>query len=826
MKLKKIEVERDFFNKSNEIIINDDLKKLLEAAFILSSSSHVQNRIKALNIATTIPQLYKSAGINISSFYVLRKLGNYPAIALLQAKEKITDYKLSLSGVMLLEAMVGETLNTRQFINKNYMLTNFQKNVVDTIDIAKGVSISAPTSAGKSFVYLKVLLDLVTRIPGSTAIYIVPTRALIKQVMNDFLENIKELDSKNIYVGCSSETELIINNPSKSNILVLTQERLYQLCTNNDIKKLHTKMIVVDEAQNIQSGGRGVLLENALKFAQKIWPEAKVLFSSPLVKNPEKLLETFQIEGIKQNEEFPLVRQNIIKVRVGTKNLNLSTLYEQNEIPLGQVPYVNTGSSIYKTLSSVALALWNNQTSIVYANEPLISTDVVRALSISNQFGYVGDERLDEFADFIEEYIAKDYELANFIRCGIAFHFGALPALIRAGIEDLFKAGALKVVSCTSTLLEGMNMPAKNIFVFKPEKGKNTPIDKLNFWNLAGRAGRMGHDFAGNIVCIELDKWKENPLNGERLENIMPSSEKRLKKESNQFKEYISNRDTASGDNDYDEQLASFIIRESVLGNSLEESTYMDEDNADDLKDIDFIAKQIILDFIPPVELLEKCPGVLPDRINDLWKFFITNADNINNLVPLFPTYLYDKGYIRFKEIVKIINEYLVGYAWNDAFITKISVGSYRWVLGHPLANIIFYNESVLEEGDQRAITKYVKDQMEFLNNTIRYKMVKYTKVYTEVLIIFLKSIGKTDESEKLINISAYLEYGACSAPALEFMAIGLPREAAIKLSSEMPKSNVYSAEECITWLKTFKLDTLKIAPYLKSQIEIVQDNI
>jgi replicative superfamily II helicase len=98
----------------------------------------------------------------------------------------------------------------------------------------------------------------------------------------------------------------------------------------------------------------------------------------------------------------------------------------------------------------------------------------------SDQFPILKDERLDEFADFIEEYISDEYELAHFIRYRTAFHFGALPAIVRAGIEDLFKLGALKMVSCTSTLLEGLNMPAKNIFMYRPEKGQ-APIDKLNF---------------------------------------------------------------------------------------------------------------------------------------------------------------------------------------------------------------------------------------------------------------------------------------------------------------------------------------------------------
>ena len=39
----------------------------------------------------------------------------------------------------------------------------------------------------------------------------------------------------------------------------------------------------------------------------------------------------------------------------------------------------------------------------------------------------------------------------------------------------------------TSTLIEGLNMPAKNIFIYKLEKGQRTPINNLSFWSLAGK---------------------------------------------------------------------------------------------------------------------------------------------------------------------------------------------------------------------------------------------------------------------------------------------------------------------------------------------------
>lgn len=827
-KIKTIEVYNEFFDKTSEEpqkVTMEEIKILLESANILANSLSIDNRKKALQIATTLPLISPSKGVSLSSFFVLRKLGNYPAISLLQKKKEIRDYKKLLGGLSSLESFVLESINTRKFLDEDYLLTNFQRNVSDLITEVDGLSVSAPTSAGKSFIFLKILLDQVVKQPGATAIYIVPTRALIRQVMNDLLSYIQELELKNINVSCSSETENLIKKEGRSNILVLTQERLYHLCADlESSKKLNTTIIVIDEAHNIQSGGRGILLENSIKFAQSLWPTAKILFSSPLVENPEKLLETFEIiNGIDEKEKLPLVRQNLIKVNVNQNKLLVNTYFEddEDEREIGAIDFFRNGTTEYRLLADIASLLWNNQTSIIYASEPMKSTDVIRALSNNGKFDKLNNEKLDEFADFIEEYISKDFELANFIRCGLAFHFGSLPPIIRSGIEDLFKSGDLKIVSCTSTLLEGMNMPAKNIFAYKPEKGNSEPIDKLNFWNLAGRAGRMGNDFSGNIICIELDEWETNPTTGSRGLTITPATEKILTKESDKFKEYLLNYDSESKLDDYNEQMISVILNDRMRGKTLESSIYIDDFNEKNLIEIDQIAQTMIDEFLPPLDLLHRIPGIMPQRINDLWRLFESTAD-IEELFPLYPVPSYGASYQRFKMIVTISGILFENDGWKEKFINMISMNGFRWMLGDSLSSIIFYTKS-LHEKKGKQLTSLVKTRVEFLNNMIRYKIVKYTQVYTEVLKAYLQSIGKKDEADKLINLSAYLEYGACTIPALEFMAIGLPREAAIVLAKELGFLEVYTSEVCLDWLKNLNVENLNAPNYLMNQIKIVQ---
>jgi hypothetical protein len=54
---------------------------------------------------------------------------------------------------------------------------------------------------------------------------------------------------------------------------------------------------------------------------------------------------------------------------------------------------------------------------------------------------------------------------------------------------------------CTSTLIEGVNTSAKNVFIFDKQIS-NTNYDYFDFRNIAGRSGRMGRHLVGRIFLF------------------------------------------------------------------------------------------------------------------------------------------------------------------------------------------------------------------------------------------------------------------------------------------------------------------------------------
>ena len=78
-----------------------------------------------------------------------------------------------------------------------------------------------------------------------------------------------------------------------------------------------------------------------------------------------------------------------------------------------------------------------------------------------------------------------------------------MPSLIRLEVERLFRSGKIRFLVCTSTLIEGVNLSCRTIVLRGPRKGIGHPMEAHDFWNLAGRAGRWGDEFQGNIICID-----------------------------------------------------------------------------------------------------------------------------------------------------------------------------------------------------------------------------------------------------------------------------------------------------------------------------------
>ena len=185
---------------------------------------------------------------------------------------------------------INQTKNEIMVANQKYLLTDYQKQIWDSMDNDKVLGISAPTSAGKSFV---ILLKLVDRLINDNIdiVYIVPTLSLLNQVTEDFNRELKKVGVTDYWISNSFDDQQLSN---KKNIYIMTQEKA--IAAFSDTEKAFTKrlILVADEIQNIEriredkDQRAKILYDTLIEFRYKDNVE-QIIISGPRIEEIEKV---------------------------------------------------------------------------------------------------------------------------------------------------------------------------------------------------------------------------------------------------------------------------------------------------------------------------------------------------------------------------------------------------------------------------------------------------------------------------------------------------------------------------------------------------------
>jgi len=268
---------------------------------------------------------------------VLSRIGNFPAKQLLEETQGAGTH---------LDPFLGVEMLAREFDNrlpgapKNVVLTDFQVRLVRSFEAHRSVSVSAPTSAGKSFTLEIELLRRLQTETAYTAVFVVPTRALIRQVTFDLVRLLRDNNLPDVGIHSAPSPGSETGGPPKR-IYVLTQERLATLISLNPTLPA-LDALIVDEAHEIAEANRGLTLERVLSLTLAKFPSARVFFSSPLRSNPEYLLTLFGTTVASDHfvEHLSPVTQNIILVspvkgRGNTSSAKFELALNDERIDLG-----------------------------------------------------------------------------------------------------------------------------------------------------------------------------------------------------------------------------------------------------------------------------------------------------------------------------------------------------------------------------------------------------------------------------------------------------------------------------------------------------------
>lgn len=494
-----------FLTGASNPVTSDLVLRMLRYADVLSHSTIPEYREAAYSIIALLREHDELVGllpelkqrVSAVSEAILIELGNFPGLRTLQ-KDASGEFALPVTrGVLRAAKEVVQT--TRR---GDAVLTDAQFEIAERMRGEDYFSFSGPTSLGKSFILKDALYDVVQRseLDGHCAVVLVPTKALIAQTAADLRELLRSIPEVNIATFPSLPR--FLRNKYPRTVFVLTPERLLRYLSNpvRDIDYL-----IVDEAQKIiaKNDARSsiyyhAIVETTRRFATKL------TFASPSIQNPELFLELFgkAKNGTLSVRERTVAQQRYFVDLVEQKQYRFASSTSTSQ-ELNQAPTAKDAVELITELSGARKA-------IVYINSSTKAADF--ALQLAATLPEVSDPRIERLSKFVKDSIHEEYFLVETLRHGVAFHHGKMPQEVREQIERCFSdpESKLRFVVCTSTLLEGVNLPAKNIFVLNDTHGP-TKFGKIDFENLAARAGRLTFDFLGNVVCVrhEASGWKD-----------------------------------------------------------------------------------------------------------------------------------------------------------------------------------------------------------------------------------------------------------------------------------------------------------------------------
>lgn len=812
----------------------EEIKFLLNSASIFCFCKNEKFKQYSYKIAAILSERYSSEYENLTQAiqYIMICLGHLPVI------KKIVDDGNSDFFSMYSESQIP----FNPFIFKNIIIkqsnnffetdnietkmyfTDFQSKSYKDLCEGKSISLSAPTSAGKSFLLVAYLSQKFQNTSKLNVVYIVPTRALITQVIKDIKSELKKLVINDIFVISSSKGNFQ-EIPKK--IFVLTQERYHNLLFGDEFKE-SIDILIVDEAQKVSDESRGILLEEVIEETIVRYPTIQKIFLSPFSKNPEKFAKMFKLIDLESEKTIlSPVSQNLLKLDINDSDfsLMLSTQEFEEIIQLQKGAITNLDRSEFSTLKNWKL-LWaakkfGDEFNIVYCNSPKDSVN--SAVALSEILPDRINENNSEAIHFLEEYVHKDYFLIKCLKKGVAYHHGKMPTHIRNIVEDLFRNKNLKYLFCTSTLLEGVNLPVKNIFIYKPKIG-NRAITNLNFWNLAGRAGRLLKDYYGNIYCINVAEWNGYEPDPNDVEHTIESIlEETLISKNQELIDTLKDlyAQLKSKNQPIEQAITKFIIQSLKKGdkNFIEDLIERNPDfEVDKLKAIEQEIQKIASSIHVPAELIQKNSSINPIKQQKLFDLFSTSADYIP--IPNHPHN--PEFYTNLCNIYQAINQFFLQKKKEDKSHLYFGTLTTNWINEKSFSELIKFKLNNVEKKTkltELVINNSIDELFENLNNDIMFNYQKFLKCYIDVLSYQYEKDG-FDSSKICKNLPLFIEYGTYRPNAIMLQSVGISRNTALLINPLIEKT--FSDEtDCLTWIKTHKnLLQEKIHPILYREIE------
>jgi replicative superfamily II helicase len=405
---------------------------------------------------------------------------------------------------------------------------------------ATAVVVDMPTSGGKTLLAQFRILQALNQFDHDEfgkgwVAYVAPTRALAAQITRRLRRDFEPIGVKvEQLTGAveidAFEEDLLVKSDTDSafDVLVATPEKLQLIIRNKKVTR-PLALVVMDEAHNIEDESRGLRIELLLATIKGECESANFLLLMPFVEKPETLARwlaqdisagraiSFGTTPWKPNERIVGIFKAVANdsARAGwrlkyqtlittPKTIHLNGSHDVGDVKPLNVPkskVIGRGEQKGLTFQTAAMAriLSERGTSIAVANNTNWVWNMARKVSEKFEPMSPVSEEIKLVQNFLKTEISENFELIEMLSRGVGVHHSGLSDEVRTLIEWLAEEGKLKVLCATTTIAQGINFPVSSVFMASNKYPYGKKMSPREFWNLAGRAGRMNHDSVGVV---------------------------------------------------------------------------------------------------------------------------------------------------------------------------------------------------------------------------------------------------------------------------------------------------------------------------------------
>uniref|UniRef100_A0A7M4EVL4 DExD/H-box helicase 60 n=1 Tax=Crocodylus porosus TaxID=8502 RepID=A0A7M4EVL4_CROPO len=451
----------------------------------------------------------------------------------------------------------------------NFIPDSWQRELLDVVDNNESAVIVAPTSSGKTYASYYCMEKVLKESNEGVVVYVSPTKALVNQVVATIYNRFTKTLPHGITI-CGVFTRDYRHDVMNCQVLVTVPQCLEILLLSPHCQKWvkRIRYVIFDEVHCLGGEIGAEVWEHLLVMIQcpflalsatisnpdyltewlqsvkRYWQEAEGRMKEEMSTSAMKHARTPKLQNPKKSHRVRLVlhgeRYNDLEKYVCSVKdddfviehyhpcaaLTVDHI-EKYGIPSDLALSPRESLQLYDTMVKVWRKWPRAQVSVCH-NFISGNKIVIKKADARNYEHELKKELTNWIARGQKDKVMKNLKTYPLVGCkyninavklhasrqrllanrGIGYHHASMTAKQKQFVEMLFRMGYIQVVTATSTLALGINMPCKSV-VFSEN---SVYLDALNYRQMSGRAGRRGQDLIGNVFFYDIPMPKVEKL--------------------------------------------------------------------------------------------------------------------------------------------------------------------------------------------------------------------------------------------------------------------------------------------------------------------------